>query len=445
MFPNPQDALPLPTRSNLEQYKKLAKELVKACKSSQPDAIRAWALPWIETLVRLSGLTIGPRLPVRIERWVEQVTEFARRKLKSSDSGETQCRLADAQFIIARVQGFESWPKFAKHLEGLSRTDSGVSQFELAADAIVTGDAATLERLLRENPDLIHARSTREHQATLLHYAAANGAEGYRQKTPQNAVQIAKILLEAGAEVEAEAQMYGGGATTLGLLATSVHPEQAGVQEAMLQLFLDYGAKMEKLGAAGNMQSAVVGCLANGRQKAAEFLAERGARLDLEGAAGVGRLDVVQSFFDESGRLKMNATKQQMERGFLWACEYGRNDVVEFLLQRGIDLQTQAGTGETGLHWAVIGGQLDTIKLLLARGASLETKNAYDGDALGQALWSAVNGDPGMEYVKTIELLLEAGAKIEDGTLAWLAQQKEGSSLLKQQIAEVLRRHGAKS
>ena len=29
MYPNPQDALPLPTRPNLEQYKKLAKELRK--------------------------------------------------------------------------------------------------------------------------------------------------------------------------------------------------------------------------------------------------------------------------------------------------------------------------------------------------------------------------------------------------------------------------------
>jgi len=29
MFPNPQDVLPLPSRPNLEQYKKLAKELAK--------------------------------------------------------------------------------------------------------------------------------------------------------------------------------------------------------------------------------------------------------------------------------------------------------------------------------------------------------------------------------------------------------------------------------
>ena len=44
MYPNPQEALPLPPRPNVEQYRKLAKELVKACRSGDPDAIRAWSL-----------------------------------------------------------------------------------------------------------------------------------------------------------------------------------------------------------------------------------------------------------------------------------------------------------------------------------------------------------------------------------------------------------------
>lgn len=35
MFPNPQDALPLPPRPNLEQYKKQAKDLIKACRGEK--------------------------------------------------------------------------------------------------------------------------------------------------------------------------------------------------------------------------------------------------------------------------------------------------------------------------------------------------------------------------------------------------------------------------
>ena len=60
-----------------------------------------------------------------------------------------------------------------------------------------------LKKLLREDPELIRARSTREHRATLLHYVSANGVESYRQKTPKNIVRITKLLLDAGAEAKA--------------------------------------------------------------------------------------------------------------------------------------------------------------------------------------------------------------------------------------------------
>lgn len=445
MFPNPQDALPLPPLPNLEQYKKQAKNLVKACKSGGPGAIRVWARNWTEALVALAGLTITAEVDLRIERWTGQVEDFARRKLEGSTSGKATCVLADAQFVIARSHGFESWPNFAKHITLLNRAGSPVSKFEVAAEAIVRGNVAALEQLVHEDPELVRARSTREHRATLLHYISANGVEGYRQKTPKNAVQIAGTLLRAGSEVDAVAYMYGGGATTLGLVATSIHAERAGVQEMLMEILLDYGAAIDRPGAAGNRHCAVVGCLANGCVKGAEFLARRGARLDLEGAAGVGRLDAVRSYFNTDGSLKANATLIQMERGFLWACEYGRVDIVEFLCGKGIDLLAQANTGETAMHWAVIGGQLEIITLLLERGASLEALNSYGGTALGQALWSAVNGDPGIDYVRTIEMLLEAGAKIEDGSLAWLAKQAGGSPKAKARIAELLRRHGAKS
>ena len=81
------------------------------------------------------------------------------------------------------------------------------------------------------------------------------------------------MLLTAGAEIDATANVYGGGCTTLGLAATSVHPERAGVQEALLQTLLDHGASLEQPSLAGNRESLVIACLANGRPKAAEFLA----------------------------------------------------------------------------------------------------------------------------------------------------------------------------
>ena len=163
-----------------------------------------------------------------------------------------------------------------------------------------------------------------------------------------------------------------------------------------MQLLLDRGAGMDAPGIAGNRHTAVEGCLWNGRGRAATYLASRGALLNLETAAGTGGMDVVASFFDETGTLQPSATKTQLQRGFLWASEYGHQDVVEFLLERGADLRDQAGTSEAALHWAVVGGQLSIIRLLLKRGAPLEELNAYGGTALGQARgWSFDNGNAG--------------------------------------------------
>lgn len=427
MFPNPQDALPLPPRPSLERYKKLAKELAKACKSDDKKAIGDWADRWIRSLAKLSGRKNTRQTAARIGRSAHEVADFAHRMLLSSNPGDKKCSLAAAQFVIARSHGFESWPKFSRHLEGLARKTSPTSRFETAADAIVNGDLATLKRLLHEDPDLVHAVSTREHGATLLHYVSANGVEGYRQKTPKNIVAITETLLNAGAEIDVAANVYGGGCTTLGLAATSIHPERAGVQEALLQALLDHGANLEQPSMGGNRQPIVLACLANGRPKAAEFLASRGARLDLAGAAGLGKLDVVQSFFDEGGNLKLNATQDELKIGFIYACGYGSNNVVEFLLAKGADLAAHSGDGQTALHWAVIGGYLDIVKLLLRHSPPLEKKNTYGGTVLGQTLWSAAHGGDPEVYIAILEALVAAGAKIperhvpvNDRVNAWL-------------------------
>jgi ankyrin repeat protein len=382
----PSSALPLPPRPSLEHYKKLAKELVKASKSG---GVGTWA--------------------------TDEVAEFARERLAK------RRRLADAQFVIARSHGFESWPKFAKHLEALAKS-SPVSRFEAAADAIASGDVATLQRLLGEDPKLIRACSTREHGAMLLHYVAANGVENYRQKTPQNIVEITETLLHAGAEIDRTANLYGGGCTTLGLAATSIHPVRAGVLEELLQTLLDHGANLGPRPMAGNRQSIVIACLANGRPQAAEFLAARGASLDLAGAAGIGRLDVVKQLFDD-------AVIEQRKEGLVYACGYGRNKVVEFLLDKGVDLAAQNRSGQTGLHMAVVGGHLETVKLLLSYNPPLEVKNVYGGTVVGQTLWSGGHGADPDVTVAILEALIAAGATLPEQHTpvnarvdAWLAE-----------------------
>jgi ankyrin repeat protein len=433
MFPNPQDALPLPARPSIEPYKKIAKDLAKAATSPDP-ALKRFAQSWVESLVRLSNLAVTPPLPISIGHWVDGLQAFVCREKQSGK----RFSATRAQFVIARAHGFESWPKFAKHLQALARANSPESEFEDAAAAIVTGDLSLLERLLRNRPKMIRQHSSREHHATLLHYVAANGVEGYRQKTPGNAPEIATFLLEAGADVNATAHVYGGPTTTLELVATSLHTEQAGVQEQLMEVLLQHGASLKGT----HNRGLVNACLANSRVRAAEFLVDHGAPLDLEGAAGLGRLETVKTFFDSNGHLRSDATPSHMERGFLWACEYGRNEVIEFLLQRGAALDAQANTGQPSLHWAVIGGRIETIKLLISCGADLQQRNCYDSTPLGQALWSAVHStkDTQAIYLGVIEALIQAGAPIEEGMLPWLLNQKEAPPNLKRQIMNLLKK-----
>ena len=386
------DLKELPTLARLEQYEKQAQDLVEGHKLGDSESI-----------------------------WHIKRNHPVFREMSDADVRSATFTLSDAQLIIARWNYLDSWAQLTEYVDAVTRESPPVSQFESAVDAVVTGDVVTLERLLRENPDLIRARSTRRHHATLLHYVGANGTE--KQRTPKNAVEIAKVLLDAGAEVNAVGKMYGG-TTALGLVATSVHPARAGVQDALMEILLGHGAALEGAVAPDYTRGSIVNaCLANGRPNAAEFLGRRGARLDLDGAAGVGRLDVVKRFFNDDGSLKADATKTQMELGFLWACGCGRTNVVEFLLEKGVDLNARP-RGETGLHWAAYGGQLDIVTLLLERRAPLDIKDeSYDGTPLGWALygWSHPPETKGGRYYEIVALLVAAGATVES---EWLADVK---------------------
>ncbi len=318
--------------------------------------------------------------------------------LKAAESGEAAAvaklasgvTLANARFVTARTYGFQNWAKLASHLKMRGRKTTA-TRFEEAADAVASGDIETLRELLLADRKLARARSARRHEATLLNYVGANGVENYRQKTPPNIVEIAELLLSAGADVNATASLYGSQCGTLELAATSVWPVRAGVQLELLQTLLDHGASLEK-------PSLIRSCLANGRPQAAQFLAAKGAKIDFIAAAGLGRLDDTERMFEE-------ASAAERQEALWWASEYGRNNVVEFLVSKGGDLAAHREDGQTALHWAVIGGQLETVRLLLRLGASVEARNRFGGTPEGQAMWSAANGGDAAVYREILQVL----------------------------------------
>lgn len=322
----------------------------------------------------------------------------------------------DARRIMAAEHQFATWGEFADFATALADATSPAGRFEQAADAVVSGNLELLQRLLHESPSLVHDRSTRHHHATLLHYTGSNGIEGWRQRTPKNIVSVTRVLLDAGADVNRTADIYGG-STTIALAATSIHPWRAGVLEPLLQLLVERGATF---GAANPTSSIdiVQACLANGRPVGAELMARHGAPLNLETAAGVGRLELVRMHFDSEGRLTNGATPEQMKDGFTWACEFGRTDVIAFLLDRGMDVAARLRHhGQTGLHWAAGGGHVDAVRLLTARGAPLDvTDETFEAPPMLWALYGWQNPSPqssAERYYETVAVLVDAGARVD--------------------------------
>ena len=385
---------PLPLGSRLEQYDGQARDVLDASRTNDPDVV---------DFVR--GVAAG--------------FDY----LHGDGASEPRVTETEARAGVARWYHFESWASLENWLAEFARADSLVAPFERAVEAIVSGDIDTLDRLLREHPSLIRQESLRGHRATLLIYSGANGVEWYRQKTPRNAVAIAERLLDAGAEIDAVGKMYRG-TTTLGLVATSVHPVVTGVQEPLMQLLLDRGASIARAVAPDYTDGLVVtACLANGRPGGAEFLARRGAELDIEGAAGVGDLAAVKRCLaDDAPRGK--PSQKQMRRAFGWACGYGRTEVVEFLLTKGMSVR-DAEAGDTPLHHASHGGHADIVKLLLARGAEVNAiDESHEATPLGWAMYGYLHPSPEATRARpqeVVELLVGAGAKIET---EWLADEK---------------------
>ncbi len=224
--------MPLPPRASLKEYERQADELLDAWKTGDPDAIQ---------LIR-----------TKHPRFLDDLIPWLPKDLPESEVRSAALELADTKLAIARWYDFRDWPALAAYVEAVTPDGSPVFLFESAVDAVVNGDLAALQLLLRDHPELIRARSTRithfdppVHRATLLHYIAANGVEGYRQRTPANAVQVAAMLLSAGAEVDALADMYGGQCTTMSLLVSSCHPANAGLQVDLAETLLGFGAAVE--------------------------------------------------------------------------------------------------------------------------------------------------------------------------------------------------------
>lgn len=337
-------------------------------------------------------------------RFLDEKITWLPKRISESEVRSAALDEADAQLAIARWYDFQDWSRLVEYADAVTQEGSPVFLFESAAEAVIDGDKSTLLARLKDHPNLVRARSRRVtsfdppvHGATLLHYSAANGVEGYRQRSPSNAVEIAETLLEAGADADALAAMYGGQVTTMSMLVSSSPPASAGVQRPLVEKLLDFGADVNGRGA-GTWTSPLMTALAFGFVDAAETLVRRGARVETLGAAaGLGRLGDAQ-------RLLAGASAEDRHRALALAAQLGRLEIVRLLLDAGEDPNRYNPPGNHGhatpLHQAVWCRHDAVVRFLVERGARLDIKDTiYQATPLG---WAEYGGHTEIaEYLRT--------------------------------------------
>ena len=162
------------------------------------------------------------------------------------------------------------------------------------------------------------------------------------------------------------------------------------------------------------------------------LLLERGARVqNLRTAAGLGRTDLIENYFNADGSLKPEAGKinwpwgdleaiensnhdakgkeslaarvnswSQDRQGiinnaFVYACMHGHIDAAQLLLDKGAEINVIPGGFDyagTGLHYAALNGHRSTVEFLLEHGADRNVKDTKVGSTA--AGWAEYGGHP---------------------------------------------------
>jgi len=235
--------------------------------------------------------------------------------------------------------------------------------------AVETGDIESLKKLLEKDPDLVNEVSA-DKPRTLLHTLC--DFPGHRPRCRDTI----ELLIHAGADINARAKFEG--KTDPG--ETPLHWAASSDDVPMIEALLDAGAEIDIDGgiiANGTpLWEAVVFC----NRHAAAKLIDRGATCNLIIAAGVGRLDLVQAYFDKEGKLKANAgalpgwrkprtPKSCIDSAFGMACRNGQMDTAKWLLEKGPNINKKNPAGETPLDQALGRKHPETARWLDSLGA----------------------------------------------------------------------------
>jgi ankyrin repeat protein len=357
----------LPARPNLEQYKKQAKDLLKD----------------------FADNPTGAQSVTRIRRHHPRF-----QKLTETDMQHARVSLTDAQLVIAREHGFESWPKFARHIETFNLIRSLASLPDPVAAFI---EWASVPR------HSWHPSGTLEHAEMIL--------SRYPQVATAN-IYAAAILADESAvrdflARDPKSATAKGGPHDWDALTYLCFSRYLRLDKSRSDAFVRTARALLDAGANANTgwfeethepdptwESVIYG--AAGLAQHAEL-----TRLLLEYGADPnddetpyhtpeGYDNAALKVLVESGKMTPDSLVMMLVRKADWHDDKG----MQFLLEHGADPNRMTRWHHTALHWSVKrdnGGTM--IDMLLDHGADPSLKNARDGRSATQMAARRGRGD----------------------------------------------------
>ncbi|HVY93878.1 MAG TPA: ankyrin repeat domain-containing protein [Bryobacteraceae bacterium] len=313
-----------------------------------------------------------------------------------------------ARLVYAQEHGSESWDALLERIREIADGRRREPFFD-AFTALKNRRWDEFHSLVGAYPDLAWARGTNGNTLLNLAISVAPGE-----------MQIVDLLLERGADVN---QGNDRGWTALHQAGYSNKPDLA-------RRLLAAGADPTREGH-GEGGTPLAAALFWGHREVAEVLAEAAiAPRNLRIAAGLGRRDLIDECFDESGALKPAAfegrgfyrphsgfpvwqpsrdRQEVLNEALVWAAKADRVEVLGSLIERGAEIDADPYRG-TALIWAAANNRLAAARWLLEHGAKI-SRATFGGPSHGEGI-TALHLAAQNDFAEIAQLLLDHGADV---------------------------------
>ncbi|KAF5353796.1 hypothetical protein D9758_010607 [Tetrapyrgos nigripes] len=208
---------------------------------------------------------------------------------------------------------------------------------------------------------------------------------------------IVKVLVENGADVNAEGGFYG--------FTLQVAARWGDLY--IVKYLVEKGADVNAEG--GCFGFALQAAAQWGHLDIVKYLVEKGADVNAKGggygfalqaAAFRGKLDVVKYLVEKGADVNAEGGGY----GFALQAAAGRVDIVKYLVEKGADVNAEGGEFGFSLQAAAFRGKLDVVKYLVERGADVNVEGGFYGFALQAAAFQG--------HLDIVKYLVEKGADV---------------------------------